>query len=207
MPRQPQNRSPEFDAYIEKAAPFAQPILKRLRKLFHQACPEILEVMKWSFPHFEYKGIVGSMAAFKQHVSYGFWKEKLMRDPENLFTAVGKTSMGAMKVTSVAELPSDEVLLSYIAEAVALNEAGAKVSRPKQKRGTTELEIPADLQAALNKKKSALATFESFSPSHRREYIEWITEAKQETTRRKRLSTTIEWLSAGKPRHWKYVKK
>src|SRR5688572_25486391 len=100
MPRRPKNRSPEFDAYIEKSAPFAKPILQRLRKLFHQACPEIQEVMKWNFPHLEYKGIVGSMAAFKQHVSFGFWKEKLMRDPEGLFAAVGKTSMGAMKVRS-----------------------------------------------------------------------------------------------------------
>lgn len=202
------NASPEFDAYIEKAAPFARPILKRIRRLFHQACPEIQEVMKWSFPHFEYKGIVGSMAAFKQHASYGFWKASLMQDTHSLLKGVGSTSMGGMKVTSVDELPDDEILLEYITQAVALNESGTKVERPKKKVAKKELilKIPPDLQAALKKNKIAKTTFENFSPSHRKEYVEWITEAKQEATRQKRLATTLEWLSEGKPRHWKYMK-
>jgi uncharacterized protein YdeI (YjbR/CyaY-like superfamily) len=206
MAKTKHNFSADVDAYIEKAAPFARPILKRIRRLFHKACPQIEEVMKWSFPHFEYKGIVGSMAAFKEHAGYSFWKAPLLQDPHGLLRAVGKTSMGSMKVKSVDELPSDKILLEYIAEAVALNEAGKSVTRPKKSTGKKVLDVPEDLQAALKKNKVARATFEAFSNSHRHEYVEWITEAKQEATRRRRLATTIDWLANGKPRNWKYMK-
>jgi uncharacterized protein YdeI (YjbR/CyaY-like superfamily) len=200
------NRSSEVDAYIERAAPFARPILKRVRKLFHQACPEIQETMKWSFPHFEYKGIVGSMAAFKKHANFGFWKATLLKDPHGILTGVGDTSMGGVKLTRIDDLPPDEVLLSYIAEAVSLNESGKTVPRPKKKSTGKEPKVPPDLQAALRKNQKAAATFDGFSPSHRKEYIAWITEAKQEATRQRRLATTIEWLTEGKPRNWKYIK-
>jgi len=198
-------KSPAIDAYIAKAAPFARPILKKLRALFHKACPQISETMKWSFPHFEYQGIVGSMAAFKQHVSVGFWKAALMSDPEGLLKGVGNTSMAAIKVSSLDELPSDGMLLAYIREAVRLNEEGVKIQRPK--KGTIKpVEVPDFFIAALKKNKEAKATFEKFSPSHQREYVEWIAEAKQDATRQKRLATAIEWLAEGKPRNWKYMK-
>ena len=199
------NHSPEFDAYIANSAEFARPILEKIRKLFHQACPEIEETMKWSFPHFEYKGIVGSMAAFKQHVGWGFWKAALLKDPHKLFTRMGDTSMGGAKVTDVSQLPSDKIVLGYIREAVTLNEQGVKAPAPKKKlKG--ELEVPDYFMAALKKNKKALATFEAFSPSNKREYVEWVTEAKQEATREKRLATAIEWMAEGKPRNWKYMK-
>jgi uncharacterized protein YdeI (YjbR/CyaY-like superfamily) len=197
------NRIPEVDAYIDKSAAFAQPILGKIRTLFHEACPEIQEVMKWSFPHFEYKGLVGSMAAFKQHCSFGFWKGKLLKDPHKLFVGVGDTSMGGMKVSSLADLPSDKVLLAYIKEAVALNEDGIKAPTA-EKKPKKALVVPGYFLAALRKNKEALAVFEAFSPSHQREYVEWVTEAKQETTRAKRLAQAIEWMAEGKSRHWKY---
>ena len=198
-------KSPAIDAYIAKAAPFARPILKKLRALFHKACPPISETIKWRFPHFEYKGVVGSMAAFKQHVSFGFWKASLMSDPEGLLKGVGNTSMGQIKVSSLDELPSDGILLAYIREAVRLNEEGVKIERPK--KGKTKLVVvPNYFLAALKKNKQAKITFEKFSPSHQREYVEWISEAKQEATRQKRLATALQWLAEGKPRHWKYVK-
>src|SRR5688572_19673405 len=106
------NSIPEVDAYIAKAAPFARPILKKLRRMFHEACPQIQETMKWNFPHFEYKGIVGSMAAFKEHASFGFWKGKLLSDPLGLFNGVGETSMSALRITDVSELPADKILLT-----------------------------------------------------------------------------------------------
>jgi uncharacterized protein YdeI (YjbR/CyaY-like superfamily) len=197
--------NPAVDAYIWKAAPFARPILEKLRALFHKACPDIEETIKWGFPHFEYRGIVGSMAAFKQYAVFGFWKAQLLSDPAGLFTPDDQ-NMGRSKFTGVSELPSDAVLLKYIREAVALNEEGVNVERPKREK-KPEAEVPADLQAALKKNKKALATFEGFSPSHRREYVEWITEAKQEATRQKRLTHAIEWLEEGKPRNWKYQRK
>jgi uncharacterized protein YdeI (YjbR/CyaY-like superfamily) len=198
------NRNPAFDAYIAKSAEFARPILERIRKLYHQGCPEIQETMKWSFPHFEYKGIVGSMAAFKQHVGFGFWKAQLMKDPHKLLTRMGDTSMGSTKVQDISELPADKVLLDYIREAVALNEQGAKVVMKKQKKG--ELVIPDYFMAAIKKNKKAIVTFEAFSTSHKREYVEWVVESKQEATRDKRLGQAVEWMAEGKSRHWKYAK-
>jgi uncharacterized protein YdeI (YjbR/CyaY-like superfamily) len=200
-------RSKEFDEYIAKSAKFAQPILKKMRDLFHQACPQIEEKMKWSFPHFEYKGIVGSIVAFKNHVSFGFWKAKLMSDPHHLFVENSDSPMNMSKLTDVSQLPSDQVLLGYIREAVTLNEQGAKLpARPKKPR-QEELKMPDYFMAELKKNKKALAVFEKFSPSNKREYVEWLTEAKQDATREKRLATAIEWIAQGKPRNWKYMKK
>jgi len=200
------NRSKDVDAYIAKAAPFARPILETVRDHFHKACPEIEETTKWGFPHFQYKGIVGSMAAFKKHASFGFWKGQLMDDPHGIFKGVGNTSMSGMKVESVSELPSERVMLKYIRQAVALNEEGVKVPRVRAAKPAAAVKPPDDFMAKLKKNKKALATFEAFPPSHRKEYVEWVTEARQEATRAKRLETAIEWISEGKPRNWKYMK-
>lgn len=199
------NTSPDVDRYIENAAPFAQPILKKIRKAFHAAHPDVTEVMKWSVPHFEYKGVLGSMAAFKAHVGWGFWKSKLMSDPEGLFNPESR-SMGGARAESVKDLPSDAVLVDYVREAIRLNEEGVKLDRPKP-AARPEAEVPDDLVKALKKAPAAKKTWDAFSPSHRREYIEWITEAKQEATRAKRLATTIEWLGEGESRNWKYGRK
>jgi uncharacterized protein YdeI (YjbR/CyaY-like superfamily) len=195
--------NPAVDAYIRKAAPFARPILEKVRALFHQACPDIEETLKWGFPHFEYRGIVGNMAAFKQHATFRLWKASLLPDPHGLLAGGAESSTGRAKFTAVSELPPDAVLVEYIRAAVALNEQGVKVEKPKRKP-KPEAKVPADLLAALKKNKKALATFEGFSPSHRREYVEWITEAKQEATRQKRVAQAIEWMAEGKSRHWKY---
>lgn len=199
-------RSPEVDAYIAKAAPFAQPILAKIRDAFH-AAGDVDEVMKWSFPHFEYKGILGNMAAFKSHVSWGFWKAKLMADPKGILTPINdRTTMNAAKVSSEKDLPSKKVMVEYVREAMRLNDEGVKVARPKSTRSDTPLEVPDDLAAALKRDRKARTTFDAFSPSQRREYVEWLSDAKQEATRQKRLATTLEWLAEGKARHWKYQK-
>jgi uncharacterized protein YdeI (YjbR/CyaY-like superfamily) len=200
------NHSPEVDAYIAEAAPFARPILKKIRAIFHKAHPEMQETIKWGFPHFEYKGLVGSMAAFKKHVGFGFWKGSLMKDPLNLFSGVGDTTMNARKLTDVSELPDEDTLIRYVEEAIELNENNVKITKPKRKGPTKELAVPDYFLAALKKNKKALAAFEEFSPSHRNEYVEWITEAKQQATREKRISSAIELMTEGKSRHWKYQK-
>lgn len=196
-------KNPAVDAYIAKSAAFARPILTRVRGLMHKACPKIEETIKWGVPHFEHQGVVASMAAFKQRASFGFWKRKLMQDPARLFPAAGDSSMGGRKFRSVDELPSDAVLLRYIKAAVALNEQGIKLANAGRKKRPPP-RLPADLAAALRKSVKAKATYDAFPPSHRREYVEWITEAKQEATRLKRLATAIEWMAQGKSRHWKY---
>ena len=194
------------DEYISKSADFAKPILTHLRDLVHDACPAIEETIKWGFPHFDYKGMLCSMASFKQHCAFGFWKTALMKDAKEM---IGKNeyAMGHLgKITSLKDLPPDKKIKAWVKEAVKLNDD--KVKLPEKKTVTKkEIEIPDAFQKALNKNKSAATTFKNLSPSHRYEYLEWITEAKTEETRDKRIATTIEWLTEGKSRNWKYVKK
>lgn len=194
---------PRIDAYIEKSADFAKPILTHIRKLVQKACPEITETMKWSFPHFDYKGMVCSMASFKAHCAFGFWKQSLLE--QDVFPAE-KTAMGSFgRITSIKDLPSDKVMISLIRQAVELNKKGIKVAK-KPAVTKAEIVVPPELTSALAKNKKAQATFDQFSPSHKREYVAWIEEAKTEPTRNKRLATTVEWLSEGKSKNWKYEK-
>ena len=197
------SKLPAVDAYIAKSAEFARPILSKLRTLMHKACPQIEETIKWGVPFFEYKGVVANMAAFKQHASFGFWKQKLMANPAGLFPARGDSSMGGKKFRSLEDLPPDAVLMRYIKAAVALNESGAKVSRPPRKKRPPP-KVPTDLAAAFRKNAKARAAFDSFTPSQQREYVEWITEAKREETRRSRLEQSVQWMAQGKTRNWKY---
>jgi uncharacterized protein YdeI (YjbR/CyaY-like superfamily) len=194
-------KNPAVDAYIAKSADFARPILKRLRALMHKACPTVEETMKWGVPHFEYKGVIAGMAAFKQHAAFGFWKRRLMKDPAGFFSQ-GESGMGGRKIRSLDELPSDTVLLGYIREAVALNEQGVRVPRSTRKK--PPVKAPPYLAAALKKNAKARKSFENFSPSQQREYVEWLTDAKQEATRERRLATAIDWMAQGKTRNWKY---
>jgi len=192
---------PRVDAYIEKSADFAKPVLSHLRKLIHKACPDVVETIKWSMPGFDHKGFLCNFAAFKQHCSFGFWKQSLMESdafPKN------KTAMGTFgRITSVKDLPSDKAMIDLIHQAMELNEKGVKVYK-KPAAQKKELIVPSDLTKALSKNKIAKSAFEKFSNSHKREYVEWIEEAKTEATRNKRLATTVEWLSEGKSRNWKY---
>lgn len=199
-------KNPAVDAYIEKSAVFARPILIKLRKLIHQACPEITETLKWSVPFFDYKGPVIGIAAFKQHVNFVFWKGKLLDDPAGLLSEGDVMNGSVAKLTSVKDLPPDKVLLGYLAQAVALNEQGVKLPA-KKKTAKRPLETPPELLAAFHRNKAARLGFEGLSPSHQREYIEWITEAKQEATRERRLAKALEQLGEGKSRNWKYERK
>lgn len=196
---------PRVDVYIDKAAPFAKPILTKLRKLIHQACPDVVETIKWGFPNYEaYGSMLCNMAAFKEHCSFGFWKASLLKDAEDILHLADKHAMGHFdRLLSVKDLPADKILIAYLKEAAELNKNNIKVQKPKSVP-KKELPLPKALAAALKKNKKASAIFEAFSPSHRREYIEWISEAKTEETQNKRLVTTIEWLEAGKSRNWKY---
>lgn len=200
-------KDPRIDAYIANSAPFAKPILSHLRSLVHKACPEVEETMKWSFPHFDYKGeMMCSMAAFKEHCAFNFWKASLMKDPVLIENARAETAMGHLgRITSLKSLPADKKMTAYIKEAVKLNADKVKIvkAKPAEK---AELVIPVDLAASLKKNKKAQTTFEQFSYSNKKEYVTWITEAKTEDTRNKRLTQAIEWMAEGKIRHWKYAR-
>ena len=199
-------QDPRIDEYIAASALFAQPILKHLRELIHKACPDVEEKMKWSFPHFDYKGVFCSMAAFKEHCAFNFWKANLIPDPRNLFKEGSMRAMGQFgRITSLKDLPDDSIILQYLKEAMKLNDAGTKrtTRRPTEKE-KKDLAIPDELIAALEKNKKAKETFDSFTYSHRKDYVDWIREAKTEVTRNKRVETTVEWLAQGKARNWKY---
>lgn len=197
-------KDPRIDAYISKSAPFAQPILKRLRKLVHTGCPDVEESIKWSCPHFMYHGMLCSMAAFNEHCTFGFWKGQLMKTlgrTKKLDQAMGQYG----RLTSAADLPEDKTILAQVKEAAQLNADGAKVPRPKPKP-QKQLKIPPYFSSALKGNPKAFTTFQHFSPSQQREYVEWITEAKTDATRQKRLATALDWLAEGKRRNWKYEK-
>jgi uncharacterized protein YdeI (YjbR/CyaY-like superfamily) len=197
-------RDPRIDAYIAKSADFARPILTHIRDAVHSACPDVEETMKWSFPHFMYKGMLCSMAAFKEHCAFGFWKGALVTGD----TTKGTEAMGNFgRITKVSELPSKSAFAGYVKKAMQLNEEN--VPRPKTKvpkAPRKEIPVPGYFASALAKNRKAQATFDAFSPSHRRDYLEWITEAKQPETRERRMAQAIEWLSEGKSRNWKYEK-
>lgn len=202
------DKDPRIDAYIAKAAPFAQPILIHLRELVHAACPAVEKTWKWSFPHFDYKGsILCSMAGFKQHCSFTFFKYSLMEDPHGIFNIVGKTAMGQLgQIKELKDLPKDKILKDYIKQAMKLNEAGAKLPSRSNGQAVVEPDTPDYFTQALKKNKAADLVYRAFTPGKKKEYIEWLEGAKTEATREKRLATAVEYISEGKSLNWKYQK-
>ena len=192
-------KDPRVDAYIKRAAPFARPILKHLRKIVHLGCRDVEETIKWRSPFFEHKGTMCFMAAFKEHCAFGFWKGALIFGKEN------KGAMGHFgRITSINDLPDRKTLIGFVRKAAELNKAGVKKSAPRT-RAKQKINVPSDLKAALQKKAKARTTFEDFSYSHKKEYVDWITGAKRDETRKKRLTTAIQWLGQGKPQNWRYM--
>lgn len=202
-------KNPAVDAYIAKSADFAIPILEHLRFLVHKACPEVEETIKWGTPSFDYKGPFCSMAAFKQHAVFGFWKGKLLKDSKKYLqkrSSEGGNAMGFLgRMMSVNDVPPNGVMVDFIKQAKKLNDECIKI--PKGKAAAVKLTMPAYFKNALLKNKKALATFNAFSPGNKKEYVLWVTEAKTEATRERRLKTALEWMAEGKIRNWKYMKK
>ncbi|QNN43289.1 YdeI/OmpD-associated family protein [Pedobacter roseus] len=196
----------QVDQYIINSAEFAIPILDHLRNLVHKADARIEEKIKWGMPFFDYKGTVCHMASFKHHCAFGFWKGSLMNDEYGIFKERSE-AMGLLgKITSFKDLPSDEILIAYIQQAIKLNEDNVKLPQKPKSLQNKALIIPEYFMEALNEVPEALAVFQNFSPSNKKDYILWLEEAKTEATRIKRLETTLEWLAEGKTRMWKYKK-
>lgn len=200
---------PRIDAYIAKSADFAKPILNHIRTIVHQASPLITETMKWSMPFFDYKGTVCQMAAFKQHCAFGFWKASRLTDPHKALVRGEDTGAGSFgRVSSLADLPSDEILIEYIQEAMRLNEDGVKgflrIDKPKPKTEKKELQVPEEFITMLEANQTAETHFNKFSLSKQNEYLAWFAEAKTEATVSKRIQQALEWIAEGKSRNWKY---
>lgn len=198
-------RDERVDRYIKNAEPFARPILTHIRNNMHSICPELKETIKWGFPHFEYKGLLAHMASFSQHCTFGFWKSKIMDDPRKILIPVGKSGMGNFgKMESLDDLPDDAIFKEYVLQAMDFNER--KVKLPSKEERNKVIDVPEYFVFELNRHSKAKKTFEEFSFTNKKEYVEWITEAKTESTRKNRLATAIEWMSEGKVRNWKYIK-
>ena len=199
-------KDPRITEYIKKSKPFAQPILKHLRELVHETVPEIEEDVKWGMPAFNYKGTLCSMASFKEHCAFSFWKSPLMKDAEFFKGNRGEGGMGDLgKIRAMQDLPGDKLMKQYLLEAKKLNESGVKLER-KRTSASNVPDIHPDFEKQLKKNKGAYDFFKSSAPSCRKEYINWINEAKREETRNSRIATAIEWLGEGKSRNWKYEK-
>ena len=195
------SHDPRVDAYIAKSADFARPILEEIRARVHAACPQVEETIKWGMPSFVHAGaILCGMAAFKQHASFGYWKHaRVMGEAE-------RDGMGSYgRLACVRDLPPKARMQADLRKAMKLNEDGVKPERRKSAPRAAP-EVPDELASALEKNKAAKATFDAFAPGCRREYIEWIVEAKREETRAKRLAQALEWMAQGKRRNWKYEK-
>jgi uncharacterized protein YdeI (YjbR/CyaY-like superfamily) len=209
--KQPGRFNPQFDEYQEAASDFARPIMAHLRSLVHQQCPEVVEQIKWGIPHFDYKGeMLCVFAAYKNHCSFGFWKESLMSDARlkaNPDLKSIKRFMG--KLTSLSDLPSDGEVAAFVREAMALNDQGVKLA-PRQDATpakAAEIAIPDAFAEQLSRHAQASEIFRDKSPSFRKEYVAWIAQAKTDQTRQKRIDESLEWIAQGKGRFWKYEKK
>ena len=193
-------KDPRVDAYIERQAEFAKPILRHLREVVHAACPDCEETLKWSMPTFMYKGeMLAGMAAFKQHATFGFWRGSLVVGKGNeMMSGMGQFG----RLASVGDLPPRKQLEALVRKAMRLTDEGVKPPRDKHRKDP--FTVPQDMRAAIDANPAAAATFDGFPPSAQRDYVDWITEAKRDETRSKRLTQAVEWLAEGKRRHWKY---
>lgn len=191
------SRDPRVDAYLERKAAFACPILAELRERVHAACPAAEETIRWGMPFFIYKGRpLANMAAFKEHASFGFWSGTSV-------TGVAREGMGSLgKLRVLADLPDADSFAGLVARAMALIDQGAKPPRTGKSRASAT--IPADLAAALAERDGAPARFAAFPPSAQRDYVEWIEEAKRPATRARRIAEAAQWIADGKRRNWKY---
>lgn len=206
------NLDPKVDAYLGNVQPFALPIMEHLRDLVHKGCPDVQETIKWSRPFFEHRGmILANMSAFKQHCSFGFWGEEIgavLREAGVL----SKEGMGTLgRITSIKDLPSNKQMLLWIRQAAAFIDRGEYTSPISARQKVVKVrkaypEAPSEFTAELKKNSKAATAFEAFSPSCKREYFEWITEAKRRETRDKRIATAVEWIAEGRQRNWKYQK-
>ena len=193
-------RDKRVDAYIAKSKDFAKPILEHLRGIVHEGCPDVVESIKWGHPAFDYRGPLCGMASFNEHCRFFLWKGAL------IFGKSGEGTGPFGEVRALSELPSRKVLVGYVRKAAALNEQGVKAA-PRERKAPKPVVVPPPLLAALKKNAKARSAFDAFSPSHQREYAEWVADAKTDETRQRRVDTALDWITNGKSRNWKYEKR
>jgi uncharacterized protein YdeI (YjbR/CyaY-like superfamily) len=199
--------NPKFDEYNAKSADFAKPIMEYLRQIIHETCPDVEEIIKWGIPHFDYHGdMMCIFAAYKNHCSFSIWKAALITNPKLKENIKPEQTMGNMdKIKSLTDLPDKETLIAYVKEAMALNENGIKIVKPKSEKPKV-IQVPDYFSEILEAYPKIKEVFENKSPSFRKDYLVWIIDAKTEATRQSRIEQALEWIAEGKGRFWKYNK-
>ena len=195
----------KVDAYVNKAAGFAQPILQHLRSIVLDTCPEAEEDIKWGTPHYSYKGDhLCMMAGFKNHCSFSLYKAEFMKDEKISESVKAGKKFGYMdKLTSLSDLPAKKILVALIREAMALNAQGVKKVKPATDKPKL-LAVPDYFENALQGNPKAKDVFYTKSDAFRKDYLVWITGAKTEDTRQSRIDQSLEWIAEGKKRFWQY---
>ena len=192
---------PRINEYIARSQAFATPILRRIKAIVHAGCPDVEETLKWGTPSFSYRGILCGRASFKAHCVFGFWKSELLAERfQSSKESAGEAMSQFGHLKTVKELPSRTTMLRLVRLAAQLNEGGIKSAAPPKTALPKAVRAPADLLAALQNNARARAGYDNLSPSQKREYIEWITEAKRDETRKRRVATAVEWLAEGRIR-------
>lgn len=195
-----------IDAYIARAKPFAQPVLRHVRAVVHEGCADVEETIKWGFPHFYFnkKPLVG-MAAFKEHAALNFWRADQIPALKALRLSTEKKGMGTLgRLTAVSDLPPKKTLVSWVRTAARLATTDVAVAMSTPKKVRKVLRAPSVFVAAIKKNKKAWAAYSAFSQTAKNDYIEWIVEAKTDATRERRMAEAVRWMADGKTRNWKY---
>lgn len=189
-----------IDQGIAEMEPFAQIICKKLRKLILSADTAIIEDWKWG-PNYYLDGMVCGFWGFKKHVTLTFFQGALLKDKKKvLLENPGNVHNRHMKFTDVKEV-NEKLIMEYLFEAIDNNRKGHKILETKEKI----VDVPEDVQKAFKKAK-VLAYFEGLAFTHRKEYVMWISDAKKEETRRKRITQAIEKLNQKQSLNDKYKK-
>lgn len=180
------NAKQEIDAYIDEMQPFAKAICKKLRSIILKADDSIQEDWKWG-PHYSSNGMVCGYGGFQKHVKFTFFNGAGMKDPKKLFNhCVDNEFSRSIKYTDIKEI-DEKTIAEYVKDSVAVNEKGFK----RETKNKT-IEVPADLQQALDKNKTAAAFFKDLSYVYKKDFVEWVTSAKREETRKDRISKVVE---------------
>jgi len=196
-----QNASKLIDEAFSKFTGFQKEYCNHLRKLIHKAMPDVKEDWKWG-PNFNVNGMVCGVWGFKDHVKLVFFKGSAMKDTYKLFNQ-GKENEGNRSINfSSADKIDDKKIIEYLKEAAEINRKGIKLVKKEIK-----VVMPAILVKALNKDKASKTYFESLAPSHRRDYADYISQAKQEETQLRRLDKVMEMLTDKRTLNDKYMKK
>jgi hypothetical protein len=195
---QPQER---INLYIAELPDWQRKHLVRVRQLIHSTEERIEEAWRGNAPHFDHQGSLIGMHAFKSCVSIWFHKGASLKDGHGLFKLTEKDAEREVRKYKIHEGESinEKAFLDLLKQALKVNaaQAGGAETKPTSRA----LVVPSDMEQVLRKDEQAWAQWEGLAASHKREYVEWITDAKQDETRKRRLAKALEMIRDGQAKN------